>query len=50
MPWGVFDRGVMASLESKAAFEARAKAIGVPELFIQELADGGLGTFGQWAF
>ena len=40
----------MVSLESKAAWEARAKAIGVPELFIQELADGGLGTFGQWAF
>ena len=40
----------MVSLESKAAWEARAKTIGVPEGFIAELQACNLDTFGQWAF
>ena len=40
----------MVSLESKAAWESRARAIGVPEGFISELKDASLDTFGQWAF
>ena len=40
----------MVSLESKAAWESRARAIGVPDGFISELKDSGLDTFGQWAF
>ena len=40
----------MVSLESKPAWEARAKAIGVPEGFIAEPQQAGLDTFGQWAF
>eukprot|EP00435_Cladocopium_sp_Y103_P032079 s2147_g8.t1 len=40
----------MVSLESKAAWEARARAIGTPEGFIIELQNGNLDSFGQWAF
>ena len=40
----------MVSLESKAAWEARARAIGVPEGFLVELQGCNLDTFGQWAF
>ena len=40
----------MVSLESKAAWESRARAIGVPEGFINELQIAKLDTFGQWAF
>ena len=40
----------MVSLESKAAWEARARSIGVPEGFLAELQNGNLDTFGQWAF
>eukprot|EP00435_Cladocopium_sp_Y103_P011958 s3736_g3.t1 len=40
----------MVSLESTAAWEARARAIGVPEGFIIELQNGNLDSFGQWAF
>eukprot|EP00435_Cladocopium_sp_Y103_P057446 s2110_g19.t1 len=42
--------GVMVSLESKPAWEARARVIGVPDGFIQELRASDLCTFGQWAF
>eukprot|EP00435_Cladocopium_sp_Y103_P053511 s883_g17.t1 len=40
----------MVSLESKPAWEARARTIGVPDGFIEELKQAGLDTFGQWAF
>lgn len=40
----------MVSLESKAAWEARARAIGVPEGFLADLQGARLDTFGQWAF
>ena len=40
----------MVSLESKPAWEARARAIGTPEGFISELQDANLDSFGQWAF
>ena len=40
----------MVSLESKAAWEARARAIGVPDGFLAELQGCNLDTFGQWAF
>ena len=40
----------MVSLESKPAWEARARAIGTPEGFIVELQAASLDTFGQWAF
>eukprot|EP00435_Cladocopium_sp_Y103_P011618 s1129_g3.t1 len=40
----------MVSLESKPAWEARARTIGVPDDFIQELKHAQLDTFGQWAF
>eukprot|EP00435_Cladocopium_sp_Y103_P010656 s993_g2.t1 len=40
----------MVSLESKPAWEARARTIGVPDGLIAELQGAGLDTFGQWAF
>ena len=40
----------MVSLESKAAWEARARSIGVPEGFLADLQEARLDTFGQWAF
>ena len=40
----------MVSLESKPAWEARAKTIGVPDGFIAELQNASLDTFGHWAF
>lgn len=40
----------MVSLESKPAWEARARAIGVPDGFIDELQQANLDTLGQWAF
>eukprot|EP00435_Cladocopium_sp_Y103_P063621 s123_g25.t1 len=44
------DRAALVSLESKAAWEARARAIGAPEGFIIELQNGNSDSFGQWAF
>eukprot|EP00435_Cladocopium_sp_Y103_P041246 s2541_g11.t1 len=40
----------MVSLESRPAWEARARTIGVPDGFILELQTAGIDTFGQWAF
>ena len=49
-PFSLICFAAMVSLESKAAWESRARAIGVPDGFISELRDASLDTFGQWAF
>ena len=49
-PFSLICFAAMVSLESKAAWESRARAIGVPDGFISELKDASLDTFGQWAF
>ena len=40
----------MVSLESKPVWEARARAIGLPDGLNAELQTASLSSFGQWAF